>query len=115
MPIDPISLSVIIYFGVVAVVFIAVTLDELYSWFKNRNAVKANNKEIVAFTLAQRINGKQYLEVPGVFLGSHRTQIVQGFYNEKTRKVIEGRLLKSNKTTEPEVVEMHKNALVVYN
>ena len=115
--IDPISLSALIYLGVVAVVFVAVTLNELYSWFKNRTSIKANNKDIVAFTLAQRIDGKAYVEVPGVFAGTHRTQIVQGFYDEKTRKVIEGRLMKSNKATESTVVKMHENGagVVVYN
>lgn len=111
--IDPISIGLLL--GVVAIVFVAVTLDELYSWFKNRNAVKANNKEIVAFTLAQRINGKQYVVVPGVFSGSHRTQIVQGLYNEKTNELLEARMLKSNKTTEPAVVEMHRNGLAVFS
>jgi hypothetical protein len=115
--IDPFSLCTLIYLGVVAVVFVAVTLNELYSWFKDRSAIKAGNKDIVAFTLAQRIDGKEYVEVPGVFSGSHRTQIVQGFYDEKTKKVLEGRVMKSNKATEPTVAEMHKNGagVVVYN
>jgi hypothetical protein len=115
--IDPISLAVFAYIGVAAVVFVAVTLNELYSWFRNRGAIKAKNQEVVAFTLAQRINSKNYATVPGVFSGSHRTQVVQGFYNPMTNKVIEGRVLKSNKATAPEVARMHEGGagLVVYS
>lgn len=115
--IDPISLSVLAYLGVAAVVFVAVTIDELYSWFRNRNAIKTNNKDIIGFTLAQRINGKDYVTVPGVFSGSHRTQVVQGLYDQKANKVIEGRLMKSNKLTGPEVVTMHRDGsgLVLYS
>lgn len=115
--VDPFSLSVIAYFAVAAVVFVAVTLDELYSWFKNRNAIKANNKDIIGFTLAQRINGKDYVTVPGVFSGSHGTQVVQGLYDQKANKVIEGRLMKSNKITASDVVTMHHDGagLVLYS
>ena len=42
--IDPISLSVIAYLGLAAVVFVAVTLDELYSWFRNRNAISGKQQ-----------------------------------------------------------------------
>jgi hypothetical protein len=55
--------------------------------------------------------------VPGVFSGSHGTQVIQGLYDQKANKVIEGRLMKSNKVTGSDLVTMHRDGagLVLYS
>jgi len=115
--IDPFTIGALVYAGTVAVAAIIVTVAELYNWFRNRSAIKKSNQNIVAFTLAQRINGKNYVEVPGVFDGStHATQMIQGFYDAKRNELVAGRIIKTDKQADVGVQEFHDrgNGIVTY-
>ena len=116
MIIEAALISSLISLDAADTVFVTVTFDELISWFKDCGTIVTSNKDIIAFTVAQRINGKDYTAAPGIFPGSHRTQIIQGLYNRKTTAVIEQRLIKSNRVTAADVVKMHDDGagFVVY-
>jgi hypothetical protein len=116
---DPFTISAAIaFFGAVAVAVVAITIRKIYQWFQARGKIKAENSSVLAFTLADRINAKKYVEVPGVFEGRpSNTRIVQGFYDVDRDKIIEARALAS--ATPPEdraIITRHEEGegLVIY-
>jgi hypothetical protein len=62
----------------------------IIQWFKARKRIDAERSEAVAFTIAERIDSKKYVEVSDAFdQAEHGTSIVQGFYDSKTEKIME--------------------------
>lgn len=55
----------------------------IIQWLQGRRKIKDKS---IAFTIGERINNKQYVEVPGVF---NQTRIVQGFYEPRTGKIVD--------------------------
>jgi len=115
---DPFTIAAAIaFFGTLAVAAIAVTIRRIVTWFRDRGKIKASNANAIAFTLADRLENKQYTEVTGVFGGvPKRNQVVQGFYDTNTGRLIEARAIASSEAAEPEVVEQHEagQGLVIY-
>ena len=116
---DPFTLALAItFFGGIALFIIAVTVKKLREWFQAREQIKVRNSQAIAFTLAERIKNKQYVEVPGVFTGrAENTRIVQGFYDVAKDKIIDARALASPSSPEQEIIDQHDegDGLVIYN
>jgi hypothetical protein len=117
-PVDPFTIAAAItFFGGLAVALIVITIKRIVQWFQARGKIKAENTRRIAFTLAERINNKQYVEVAGVFDKNHEsTRIVQGFYDPDTDEIVDARALASNSRPEQTVVDQHDegDGLVVY-
>lgn len=115
---DPFTIAAAIaFFGSIAIAAIAITIRRIVSWFRDRGKIKASNANAIAFTLAERLENKQYTEVPGVFSAApKRNQIVQGFFDMNTNRLLDARALASSEVAEREVIEQHEagRGLVVY-
>lgn len=115
---DPFTIAVAItFFGGLAVALIAITAKRIIQWFQARGRIKAENSQVIAFTLADRINNKRYVEVPGVFTNRpEKTRIVQGFYDKQRDRIIDARALASSSAPDEEIVAQHDegDGLVVY-
>lgn len=115
---DPFTIGLAIaFFGAIAVAIAAVTAKRIRDWFRSRGQIKASNAKAIAFTLANLIEERKYAEVTGVFGDTpKRTQIVQGFYDPDSGRLLDARALASNETTDQEVVERHEagHGLVIY-
>jgi hypothetical protein len=115
---DPFTIAAAIaFFGSIAIAIIAITIRRIVTWFQNRGQIKASNANAIAFTLAERLENKQYTEVTGVFGATpRRNQIVQGFYDTGTGRLIEARAIASSEAAEQEVVQQHEagQGLVIY-
>ncbi|MFD9902988.1 hypothetical protein [Streptomyces sp. NPDC059063] len=117
---DPLSLiAAIAFFGYIAVVIVSITVEIITEWFRARGRIKASSSNAIAFSLAERIANKDYAKVSGVFdktPASATTRIVQGFFDERTGRVIEARALASARQPDADVVYNHQagRGLVVY-
>ncbi|WP_210584677.1 hypothetical protein [Streptomyces sp. GESEQ-35] len=117
---DPLSLiAAISFFGYIAVAIVAITVEIITEWFKARGKIKAENTNAIAFTLAERIANKDYAKVGGVFDKTPvtaSTRVVQGFFDERSGRVIEARALASSREPGVDVVKNHTagRGLVVY-
>jgi hypothetical protein len=115
---DPFTIAAAIaFFGTIVVAIITITIKRVFQWFQARGRIKAENSQAIAFTLADRINNKQYVEVSGVF--NHRperTRIVQGFYDMQRNRIIDARALASSSMPDEEIIAQHDQGagLVVY-
>jgi hypothetical protein len=116
--VDPFTIAVAItFFGGIAVALIVITIKRIVQWFKARGQIKAENARRIAFTLAERISNKQYVEVPGVFDNNHEsTRMIQGFYDPDTDEIVDARALVSNSRPDQVVIDQHDegDGLVVY-
>ncbi|MGN9913285.1 hypothetical protein ACTMTJ_37680 [Phytohabitans sp. LJ34] len=116
---DPITISLAIaFFGALAVAIVAISVKRIFQWFRARGKIKEENANVIAFTLAERIKGKQYVEVPGVFDNKPtNTRIVQGFYDLNTETIVDARAMASSSPPEDEaIVTQHDQGegLVIY-
>jgi hypothetical protein len=115
---DPFTIAAAItFFGAIAIAAIAITIQRIVGWFRDRGRIKASNADAIAFTLAERIENKKYTEVTGVFGPTpKRNQIVQGFFDTRTGRLLDARALASSETADNEVIERHAtgNGLVIY-
>lgn len=115
---DPITLSLAL--AAVGLVFaaIVISLQRLVDWFRSRGQIKQKNANAVAFSLAERINGRQYAEIGGVFGNtSAPTRIVQGFYDRETEEIIDARAVSSTQEVkDQDVIRAHDDSggLVLY-
>jgi hypothetical protein len=117
---DPVTISLAaLTVSAVAVAAIAITGKSIIDWFRARARIITSYRRAVAFTVAERINGKKYIEVPGVFGGqTATTRIVQGFYDLEDSKIIEARAIESSvKVQDEEVISAHEagGGLVIYS
>ncbi|MCI3928397.1 MULTISPECIES: hypothetical protein [unclassified Streptomyces] len=117
---DPLSLiAAIAFFGYIAVVIVSITVEIITEWFRARGRIKADNANAIAFSLAERIANKDYAKVGGVFdktPTTASTRIVQGFFDERTGRVVQARALASARQPDAAVVRHHAagRGLVVY-
>jgi hypothetical protein len=117
---EPVSImTAILLFGYIAVMIVAITVEIITEWFRSRGRIKSQNANAIAFTLAERVANKDYAKVGGVFDKTPvtaSTRIVQGFYDERTHKVLDARALASGRQPSAEVVRNHTagRGLVVY-
>lgn len=115
---DPFTIAAAIaFFGSIAVAIITITVKRVFQWFQARGRIKAENSQAIAFTLADRINNKQYVEVSGVFNNRpEKTRIIQGFYDKQLNTIIDARALASSSMPDEEIVARHEQGagLVVY-
>jgi hypothetical protein len=119
---DPLSLAIIWalhHYGVilVSVLAIVITVEALTEWFRARGHIKAADKDVIALTIAERVANKQYAVIPGVFDGKPaNTRIVQAFYNERTRQVLDARALASAVNPNQQIIRSHAegDGMVVY-
>ncbi|MER7008075.1 hypothetical protein ABT297_34205 [Dactylosporangium sp. NPDC000555] len=119
---DPFSAAIIWalhHYGVIliSVLVIVLTMEALTEWFRQRGHIKAADEKIIAFTIAERVANQQYAVIPGVFDGKPRnTRIVQGFYNQATKQVIDARAIASSRSPSREIIESHAAGagMVVY-
>lgn len=115
---DPFTLAAAFaFFGTIAIAAIAITIRRIVSWFRSRGQIKASNADAIAFSLADRLENKKYTEVTGVFSGTpKRNQVVQGFYDTRTGRLLEARAIASSEAAEREVVDQHEagDGLVIY-
>jgi hypothetical protein len=114
---DPITLiAAIIAYAPTIILLILITFDAIAEWFAARGQIKGVDQDVIAFTLAERIANRQYATVSGVFSGTANTQMVQGFYNQRTGRVVDGRALSSSRRPDESVVNNHAagNGLVIY-
>jgi len=115
---DPFTIAAAIAFlGPLVVAVVAITIRRIWNWFRTRGQIKASNADAIAFTLADRLENKQYTEVTGVFGATpKRNQIVQGFYGAGTGRLIEARGIASSEAAEQRVIQQHEagRGLVIY-
>ena len=114
---DPITLAILAYTAFTIIIYVSITISTIVDWFHNRSALKEENKQLVAFTLADRLNGKQYAEVSGVF-GQSTTpnRVIQGLYDKGSNKIVDARKVLGRKVDDDVVAQHQKGAgLVVYS
>ena len=119
---DPITLAVIWglhHYGLVlvSVLAIVITVQTLTEWFQARGHIKIADKDVIALTIAERVANKQYAVIPGVFDGKPaNTRIVQAFYNERTKQVMDARALASAVNPNQQIIRTHAegDGMVVY-
>jgi hypothetical protein len=115
---DPVTIAAAIaFFGTIVVALITITVKRVFQWFQARGRIRAENSQAIAFTLADRINNKQYVEVSGVFNNRpEKTRIVQGFYDLERNTVIDARALASSSVPDEDIVAQHAqgDGLVIY-
>lgn len=117
---DPLTISMaIVFFGVIAIAIIIITVMRIWNWFRSRGKIKEENSRVIAFTLAERINDKRYAEVPGVFgNGPANTRIVQGFYDPDAERIVDARAMASSSApADEEIKAQHDDGdgLVIYS
>jgi hypothetical protein len=109
--------AAIAIFGTLVLEIITITVLRIWGWFRSRGQIREQNKDAIAFTLADRIEKKQYTEVKGVFgKRTQHTQIVQGFYEESTGRLLDARAIASSQRPEQDVIDQHvsNGGLVIY-
>jgi hypothetical protein len=119
---EPISMAIIWalhHYGVVlvSVLAIVITVETLTEWFRARGRIKIADKDVIALTIAERVANKQYAVIPGVFDGKPaNTRIVQAFYNERTKQVMDARALASAVNPNQQIIRTHTegDGMVVY-
>ncbi|MEU8660035.1 hypothetical protein [Actinoplanes philippinensis] len=115
---DPFTIAAAIaFFGAIVVAVVAITVDKIVTWFRSRGRIKAENSSVIAFSLAERIKEKKYVEVGGVFNNRPtNTRIVQGFYDMDTETIVDARAMASSQAPDEEIVRQHDegDGLVVY-
>jgi len=107
----------IAFFGTIALAILIITAKRIREWFRSRGRIKESNAKVIAFTLAERIEANQYVEVKGIFGESPRsTQIVQGFYDPDSGLLLDARAMASSERPEREVIDTHAagRGLVIY-
>jgi hypothetical protein len=116
---DPVTIAAAIaFFGSLVVVVLAITVKRIFQWFRAKGRIKTESGNAIAFTLADRINNKQYAEVHGVFDGRpENTRIVQGFFDVERGEIIDARALASSMPPDQEIIDQHDEGagLVVYS
>jgi len=116
--VEPVSFTLAIaLFGLMGSAILTITARRIRDWFRHRGQIKQSNAKIIAFSLAERIEAKQYVEVPGVFGTSAKsTQMVQGFYDPDTGRLVDARALASMERPEQVVIDTHEagRGLVIY-
>jgi hypothetical protein len=119
---EPISMAIIWalhHYGVVlvSVLAIVITVETLTEWFRARGRIKIADKDVIALTIAERVANKQYAVIPGVFDGKPaNTRIVQAFYNERTKQVLDARAVASAVNPNQQIIRSHAqgDGMVVY-
>lgn len=112
----PILAGVAVFTALVVAV-ITITLASIYKWFQSRHKITAEQGEVIGVTIADRLNGKPYVQVDGVFSGKPKlSQLVQVVYDKKGNKILDARGITSS-DVEKEVVRLHDEGqgVVVYN
>ena len=107
----------IAFFGSIALAVLIITAKRIRNWFRSRGQIKQSNARIIAFSLAERIEKIQYVEVTGVFgTAAKSTQIVQGFYDPESDRLVDAPALASSERPDQEVIDTHGagRGLVVY-
>lgn len=94
----------------VAIAAITITMKNIMDWFRARARIITSYRRAIRFTIAEKINGKKYTEIPGVFGGqTAMTRIVQGVYDLDDSKIIDARVMESAARVEDErVVSLHE-------
>ncbi|WP_157430439.1 hypothetical protein [Actinomadura macra] len=115
---DPFTIAAAIaFFGGLGVVVLAITAERITQWFRARGRIKAESSEVIAFTLAERIANRQYVEVSGIFdQRPEKTRIVQGFYDPEADEIVDARAMASNRKPDRTIVQHHEEGqgLVIY-
>jgi hypothetical protein len=115
---DPVTLLLALgaFGSVILIAIVLITLKRIVEWFRNRGTIKQTSKDVIAFTLADKIDNNQFVEITGVFDKSKSsTKLIQGFYDRNANTILDARAITSDKV-EPEVVQAHVDGdgLVVY-
>lgn len=114
---DPVTLIALAGTALVAVT-IAITWDGILRWFRSRSRIMRSYSQAVAFTIAERINGKEYTEIPGVIgRSADPTVIVQGIYDPDDGRVVDARMMRpAEPVTDKQVIAAHDKGkgLVIY-
>ena len=97
---DPFSIGLAIaaFVGTVVVALVALSIKKLIEWFRARRHISIANRNVIGVAIAQRLNNKQYVEIPGVFGASNAsTQVVQAIYDRDRDKVLDARAIRSGR------------------
>jgi hypothetical protein len=100
---EPITLLILAATAILAVTAVVAIVywDDIVGWFKDRNSIKEADKANIAFTIRDKINNNEFT-------------LVQGIFNKRTEKVVEGRKMKT-KSLDSKMDQVHKdNDLVIY-
>lgn len=99
---DPFTLGILIAAAVTAVVTIGIlALDKVLEWFRSKKSIATEDKDILGVIIAEQINNKEFVHIPGVFSDSSESvRMVQAMYNSRTGEVEEARAVKGNKIDE---------------
>ena len=119
---EPVTMAILWalhHYGIilVSVLAIVITVETLTEWFQARGHIKISDKGVIALTIAERVANKQYAVIPGVFDGKPaNTRIVQVFYNERTKQVLDARALASAVNPNQQIIRTHAegDGMVVY-
>jgi len=80
---------------------IIVYWDEIIDWFRSRNDIKTRDEDNIAFTLKEKMATGQY-------------NVVQGIFNTRTEKVVEGRNIHAKELDEQMTAAHRQQELVIY-
>ncbi|MBV9447311.1 MAG: hypothetical protein JO345_15620 [Streptosporangiaceae bacterium] len=106
--VDPVTLGIAIaaFIGTVVVGLVVLTLVKLFEWFKARRKISQSNRHAIGVILAQRLNDKNYVEIPGVFSGNRSsTQLVQAIYDQERDEILDARAVSSGTTSDFDLIQ----------
>ncbi len=104
---DPITVSLLIAASVMlagaAVVFIAyLTYNFIVNWFRNRSAIKEQDKDNIAFTIKEAMQSGNY-------------KVIQGIFNTRTEEFVESQVIET-KELDNDLNYLHSDTkLVLYD
>jgi len=105
---ETISLGIAIatFVGSVVVAILALTLIKLVEWFRARRKISLTNRDVIGVVLAQRLNEKRFVEIPGVFSNNRaKTQLVQAIYDKRSGQVLDARAVSSGNTSDSDLLQ----------
>jgi len=80
---------------------IMLLFSAVVDWFRNRSSIKAQDKDNIAFTLQEK-------------LSTGKVKTVQGVFNTRTKNIVDGRVIESDRVDD-KLASLHRtDALVVY-
>jgi hypothetical protein len=107
---EPILVSVVVLAAPLVFVITA-TVNVLKTWFQSKGELKAEDKEVIAFSIRERLATGGYATQTGVFSGGEK--IVQGFYDKRTDQVTAARRIRAARL-DATLQAVHSQPLVVW-
>jgi hypothetical protein len=114
---DPLTLALVSFGITVFIQILALTLEKLVNWFRSKRRITDSNKDAIGVVLAQRLNDRDYVTVPGVFGNrSAKTQLVQAIYDTASQKIVDARAVTSTQVKDTQIADQVRagNGMLVF-